>query len=738
MAGQDDLVVKIKADIRALQAGLKQAAKEADIAGKAMQNSVGARVTRIQDSLARGARAAGTALLGIGAASAVAGGALAALLNRAFEVADELSNLSSKTGVTIEELQRLRYVGDQAGVSAESMAVSFAYFSRMVGQAAAGNKTAVQGFDALGISVVGVDGKLRSVDEVLLEVLRRLAEYPDAATRAAAAAGVFGAKAGASMALLATGAGDLDEVRAAAESLGLVIGADLVNAGDSAGDALARLKAVISAGLNKALLQAAPEVENFINELLADPAAMQERIAQFVEVAKKIAEVGGAVMRAIGWVHDFAAGLGIVAAKLAGAEEWPYEKRIEELGAAIKNTELQIKGLDLLGFEGIEEKQAEIARYKAELQALTQAQMEFFNVSRQKGSSAAPTKAPPKSGPPPELVDPIEAERLKRLQDAAQREVELQREKNEGLIQQAREYVATEAGLEEMRFETRRAALEAINAMEFGGTEAKNALLEKMAATHADRIAGIQAQADAAARDIMEKKMEAEAAYQAAHEERLSALEAATMDSQTRMLIAEQDAFSQRLAMLAEFSDAELEAIGGYNGAKEELIQQHEDNVFQIRKQGLESGLDLLAYIKDDENRKIADTAMKGLQVASTYSKKAFEINKVAGIANAIVNTAQGVTEALKLPFPLSLAAAASVAAAGFAQIQAIRNTKFGGGGASGSTAGAANPNNTTQPGGGGPQIALTLSGSNFSQDQVRGLIESINEALADGATLRR
>ena len=55
--------------------------------------------------------------------------------------------------------------------------------------------------------------------------------------------------------------------------------------------------------------------------------------------------------------------------------------------------------------------------------------------------------------------------------------------------------------------------------------------------------------------------------------------------------------------------------------------------------------------------------------------------------------------------------------------------------------AGAANPNNTTLPGnggGGGQQIAVTLNGSNFSQEQVRDLIDQINSAQADGSKLNR
>lgn len=81
----------------------------------------------------------------------------------------------------------------------------------------------------------------------------------------------------------------------------------------------------------------------------------------------------------------------------------------------------------------------------------------------------------------------------------------------------------------------------------------------------------------------------------------------------------------------------------------------------------------------------------------SQHSRAAFNVNKVAAIANAVVNTAAGVTKALDNPWPLNLIAAASVAAFGAAQIATISSTQFGGG-ATGLT--------TSGPGTGVPSMA--------------------------------
>lgn len=80
------------------------------------------------------------------------------------------------------------------------------------------------------------------------------------------------------------------------------------------------------------------------------------------------------------------------------------------------------------------------------------------------------------------------------------------------------------------------------------------------------------------------------------------------------------------------------------------------------------------------------------MQLAKTGEEtdmRLFNMGKRVGIAQAIVNTAVGITRAFKdLPFPAAVAASVSIAASGAAQIAAIRAAKPGGGGGGKSTAG--------------------------------------------------
>lgn len=121
-----------------------------------------------------------------------------------------------------------------------------------------------------------------------------------------------------------------------------------------------------------------------------------------------------------------------------------------------------------------------------------------------------------------------------------------------------------------------------------------------------------------------------------------------------------------------------------------------------------------------------------------------FDQSKGLAIANALINTYEAVTAALKNPPgpPFSYVYAAAALAQGLAQVQAIRSTNKtgsgGGGGAATSGGGFSSSAQAAQPA--QPQqqqsLFLTMQGETFGREQVFGLINMINEATADGAKL--
>lgn len=143
----------------------------------------------------------------------------------------------------------------------------------------------------------------------------------------------------------------------------------------------------------------------------------------------------------------------------------------------------------------------------------------------------------------------------------------------------------------------------------------------------------------------------------------------------------------------------------------------------------------------------------------SEHSKAMFVASRIAGIAQALIATYQGIAEALKLGWPLGPIAAAKIAAIGFAQVASIKATALGtgggggrGGGASGISGGSAGaiagavaqPVPAAEPARRAAeperqqviQVNIESRRNLFTREDIEVIIEQINEALGDNAVL--
>jgi len=121
----------------------------------------------------------------------------------------------------------------------------------------------------------------------------------------------------------------------------------------------------------------------------------------------------------------------------------------------------------------------------------------------------------------------------------------------------------------------------------------------------------------------------------------------------------------------------------------------------------------------------------------NSFGEKNLAAVKAFSVAQALINTYEGITKALTLPFPLNWAQAAAVGAAGFAQVASIINTSkgsSGGSASSGVSAGAASASTPSQT------LNLSLQGISpsalYSGDQVRELAQTLVQYQRDGGQL--
>lgn len=158
-----------------------------------------------------------------------------------------------------------------------------------------------------------------------------------------------------------------------------------------------------------------------------------------------------------------------------------------------------------------------------------------------------------------------------------------------------------------------------------------------------------------------------------------------------------------------------------------------------------------MGQIKKDE-KKEAEQVTGGMldnlaSLTRSGNKTLFEIGKAASIANAIVKGREAITSSYAAGAklggpPLGTAFAATAALATAAQISELASSSFSGGGSvsSGIGGGGSVPteaSSQSDASGGGTNVNVSLVGEgDFSDKQVRQLIETISEVLEDGGTL--
>jgi hypothetical protein len=222
--------------------------------------------------------------LGKSIAGAFSVAAIGAAIRSYSDLTGQLTDLSAKTGIGVEALQRLKFAAEQNGGTLEQVTGAV---TKLGANLAGGNKSAVGALDALGFSV----DKIRNMqpDQAFTAIADAIAKVPDPMDRSKLAMDLFG-KSGAE--LLPMMRGNLSETAAEAERLGLVMSEDAVAAGDEFGDTMDKLMLVGQALIGQVLepmIPAITAVAGWLGDML--PAALDGARSGFDFLVRKGLEV---------------------------------------------------------------------------------------------------------------------------------------------------------------------------------------------------------------------------------------------------------------------------------------------------------------------------------------------------------------------------------------------------------------------------------------------------------------
>jgi lambda family phage tail tape measure protein len=197
------------------------------------------------------------------AAVAVTGGVVA-LAKSAIDLADDMRDLSQRTGVGVETLGQFKVAAELSGSSLEGVAKGLTFLNKNMVAAATGTEAAAAAFKTIGVATTEADGTLRKADKVFLDVADRFAQLRDGPEKAALAMKIFGKGGQELIPILNLGSKEI-------QRFGLGIGPDFADKADAFNDQLGIMKAqttVLTVQIGSALLPVMSGLVSIIGDVV--------------------------------------------------------------------------------------------------------------------------------------------------------------------------------------------------------------------------------------------------------------------------------------------------------------------------------------------------------------------------------------------------------------------------------------------------------------------------------------
>lgn len=191
----------------------------------------------------------------VGKDLSIMGGAITAAMGliivKTANLGDQFYDLSQRTGIAVETLSSFKLAADKSGTSIGGFATGMKGLSRAMADAASGGKESKEAFDAVGVSATDSAGKLRPLDQVMLDVADRFAAMENGAEKNALALKLFGKSGMDLIPMLNLGRKGLEENIEQMKKFGIVTTED-ARLGDAFNDAMTELQAA-TGGLTRVI-----------------------------------------------------------------------------------------------------------------------------------------------------------------------------------------------------------------------------------------------------------------------------------------------------------------------------------------------------------------------------------------------------------------------------------------------------------------------------------------------------
>ncbi len=246
MAQAGQLMVRVSADTKRLQDGMKRAKRS---------------VNGFNKTVSKNAKALKFHALAV--AAAVAG--LGFLTKKIANTGDKLAKLSSRVNISVEKLSSYTLAAELAGSSLEGFAKGQQRLARAILEADQGLETYKRAFRELNIEVTDNAGNLKSSEQVFLEISDRFHAMEDGSAKTALAMQLMGRGGVEMINMLNQGSVAIQQNVEDTKRLGAVWSTTAAKKAEAFNDSLTKMRTAIGSRLKDAFTQVAPSLTNFIN-----------------------------------------------------------------------------------------------------------------------------------------------------------------------------------------------------------------------------------------------------------------------------------------------------------------------------------------------------------------------------------------------------------------------------------------------------------------------------------------
>ena len=195
-------------------------------------------------------------------------------LKAAVDNADNLNDLSQRTGIAVERLSQFSTVARMSGTDIGSVAIGLKTLAKNMVEAANGNADLSRLFQTLQINVRNSDGTMRDAGQVLLDLSSRFRDMQDGAVKSALAVKLLGKSGDEMIPMLNEGANKIERFKA-------VVGSDFAQASDQFNDRLVTLGNsfdTLTSKLANSFLPVGNSVVKMLTEALNGLSALGENV----------------------------------------------------------------------------------------------------------------------------------------------------------------------------------------------------------------------------------------------------------------------------------------------------------------------------------------------------------------------------------------------------------------------------------------------------------------------------